>query len=605
MKIKGKFAEINQECNLNNIMKIVPLEREEYLKTCQKEFYQILSEEAEMELDKKQLFNFSFLLSFIKISNQLKFNYTSHFLKLNSDSNHSKIDFILLKMKDFIINILRKKENEDKVYNREFNINLRNFVTDYLLSEKIFTKYEYVFNILYEIKDVKSDKIKKILWLLFIKIRIAVLGKSRSLIETILLMISIFLKFINYFPTEQIFKNLEKDEKKNNQKNSQNNIKNSNNITNNKTCEFSSPSFLESEEKENVNNFNVYNQPNNQKSVLKKENLNVDKFRIFRKLLLNNLSLTDDDETNDKIRGFTTLINKEIEKLKLSDLLEKVFKYYKENNSLEMLMNKNENDNKNDDEHKNADNEIISSSNEKIFFNQLVITLTNEYEISLNCNAFNESMMLISSQSDQSPIKIKTYTNRMKNIFNNEIVNNINNNINNNNNSMNNDNDLCIRRFDSDNSFNNVNSNNIPRPNSSSVVPSAFRRLNFGNLNTGISNTPNFGGPYVDDISTNIDTPSTMATIDNISNNLDINNSNNPINLPNRSNNTGNNMFAPNNTQYNIGNMYPQHLGVNIFGINSQGEHTATNTFQQASNSFNNLNMVSPIGATSDTRSDI
>ena len=41
-------VETRQVLNLINITKIVPQEKEDYLKTCQKEFYQILSEEPEV-----------------------------------------------------------------------------------------------------------------------------------------------------------------------------------------------------------------------------------------------------------------------------------------------------------------------------------------------------------------------------------------------------------------------------------------------------------------------------------------------------------------------------------------------------------------------------
>jgi len=130
------------------------------------------------------------------------------------------------------------------------------------MNNELFNKFEYLFNIFFEIKSAKSELIKKILWLILINLELKVFGNKKSIFHKLLLMTSIFLSYLKYFPihnTEEALNDL-------------------------------------------------------------------DSFLKFKKIIFSNLHLQDNSSNNERVLGITNILNKELDALKINEKIIGVFK---------------------------------------------------------------------------------------------------------------------------------------------------------------------------------------------------------------------------------------------------------------------------------------
>ena len=171
---------------IEEILSIAPSERENQLKNYFEEIYQIVSVDFEKEVEVKYIIYCSHFLAFMKLSKEINHNYLLSYIKLLQKSG-VKIELIVMILKNHFIQSI-SKINFDKDL-------LLNFIREYELTCKIFSKFELIFDILNQVKDEKTESLKYLFWLLFICLK----RNQKNLIDILILMISMYLKYLKLF----------------------------------------------------------------------------------------------------------------------------------------------------------------------------------------------------------------------------------------------------------------------------------------------------------------------------------------------------------------------------------------------------------------------
>lgn len=420
----------------------------------------------------------------------MNYNYTSQFLTKLSHTK-TKIDILISQIKN---NILGKIPNNNFL---DYRGNLAYFLRDFDFSYKVFSKFEVTFDYHFELKDNKTEESKKTIWLLFLNLKSSLVSSSSNFVEIAKILVCVFIKYIRLFPRykKEMMDLKDKRQKKRETEisgkkvaNNNNNTINNNNVNSTMEIDYDEENDIEEDHKLCVN--------------------------AFKNFIFPHLGFQDNTETNVSIQNTTVLINRKIENLKL-------------NNKIESLLNHSKCD---DDENNcNIQTSNIMAFDYNLVYQQTINLLHNNYDANLKANQFNETLLMLYSQADRSPVKMQNF---FKNTLNRNVAVNLNN-LNNNNStrSFNNSNSFRTLSFGGNNSNNN--SNNTSNNNNNGNI---FFNNNINNSNVdGYVGFPNPTNPICsDDRSTNRTTPAS---------NIEANNNDNDsfISFIHNSNNNNNN----------------------------------------------------------------
>lgn len=191
-----------------------------------------------------------YLVTFLKFSHETNFNYTSKFLKKVKD---------LVRLDIFLLTL---KQNHDRFQDDISKSLLKGFLVEYEIASKIHAKYQYLFNLLSEVKNNRSDELEKCFWLIIIYLKQVILNKNNKTIDILLLIVSVLLKCISKFPLSKGI---------------------------------------------------IYNEDN--------ESGECTSYSKLMTMMLKNLAFSDNDSNREVIEGYISLVSREFEKLGLNEFL--------------------------------------------------------------------------------------------------------------------------------------------------------------------------------------------------------------------------------------------------------------------------------------------
>lgn len=267
----------------------------------------------------------------IKASKVNEQNYFNIFIR-KVDYNKN-IESLFTKLK-----LISNKLSEDSL-----KANIKSLIRKFNYSLSIYNKFKLLLN---KIDNSYSDNnLKKIIWCIYAYCRQKLLKNSFKLIDSLLLLIAVILKF----------------------------------------------SFL----------FNTDNE-NKQIEQLKSNNNNACKYEILKVLLLKSLSFLDSSSNNDTIYKYSLIIENIFNNLKLTEIDNLKENIKKQNNCI--LENNNFTNDK-DYVFKTIKNKNLLHNKHIILYHKIYNIFSKEYNSQLGYNDFDELLLLLDSQDDCSPVK--------------------------------------------------------------------------------------------------------------------------------------------------------------------------------------------------------
>lgn len=98
---------------------------------------------------------------------------------------------------------MKLKQNHDKIQDEQTKSVLKAFIVEYEIASKIHAKYQYLFNLLFEVKSRRSEEIEKAFWIIIMHMKQLILSKNSKTVEVLLLIISVLLRSLKKFPVSK------------------------------------------------------------------------------------------------------------------------------------------------------------------------------------------------------------------------------------------------------------------------------------------------------------------------------------------------------------------------------------------------------------------